>query len=399
VRPYLLKLVERDPTNAKVYSMLGVDALISGDKNGAEEYMYKATTLDPSNPRYALAYAMHVEPAKRHEALRDVAKRFPNTDTGASALYFLANDDFNDAQRIADLEQLRAEFPPEKFGWSADGMVHLFEAYVRVDPAKAIKLAQDMQTIKASTEWAGRVGLAQAFVEADKKLAAGKANESLALLDSLKPERHSENIAMIERFKARVMVQTGHTREGYQALLAFQAKNPDDETRSALQSMGERLHKTAAQVQGDIKAAVDAGAKPAPRFNLQQYTSDDSISLAKLRGKVVLLTFWFPGCGPCAEEFPHFEAVMRQFKHNKDVDYIGINIMRDQDTYVIPRVEKMGYSFTPLKGTDKVRKDFTVKGAPANFVIDRRGRIVYQNFKIDDAHGELMLQRMIESVL
>jgi thiol-disulfide isomerase/thioredoxin len=164
------------------------------------------------------------------------------------------------------------------------------------------------------------------------------------------------------------------------------------------------LHKTAAQVQADIKAAVDTGAKPAPPFNLQQYTSADTLSLAKLRGKVVLLTFWFPGCGPCAREFPHLEAVMQQFHTRKDVVYLGINIVRDQDPYVLPRIEKMGYSFTPLKGTDSVTKGkgaigFNVAGAPTNFVIDRKGRIVYHNFMIDDPHGELMVRRMIESVL
>jgi thiol-disulfide isomerase/thioredoxin len=265
-----------------------------------------------------------------------------------------------------------------------------------------VKLALDMQSAKASAEWAGRVELAQAFVEADRKLAAGKANEALALLDKLKTEHRSENNAMVERLKARVMAEAGQAQGGYQALLTLQAKEPDDETKATLLTIGQRLHKTAGEVQSDIKAAVDAGAKTAPPFNLQKYASNDTMSLVKLRGKVVLLTFWFPACGPCAREFPHFEAVMQQFHRNKDVVYLGINVVRDQDAYVLPRIEKMGYSFTPLKGTDSVVKGaagYGVKGEPTNFVIDRKGRIVYHHFMIDDTRGELMVQRMIESVL
>jgi thiol-disulfide isomerase/thioredoxin len=401
-KPYLLKVAELDPTNAKIYTMLAGDASMAGDERGAAEYMHKAATLEPNNAEYAYMYARNVEPAKRQAAIEDVIKRFPNTETGAIALYWLGEDEHSDAQRIVYFEQLRSQFPPEKFRWGAEGMPRLFETYMRVDPAKAVKLAQDMQAAKASADWAGRVELAQAFVEVDKKLAAGQANEALALLDKLKPEHNSDNTAMVERLKSRVMAEAGQAQGGYQALLALQAKEPDDETQAALQTIGQQLHKTAGQVQSEIKAAVDGGAKPAPPFNLQEYTSDDTLSLAKLRGKVLLVTFWFPGCGPCAREFPHFEAVMQQFHHNKDVVYIGINMVRDQDAYVLPRIEKMRYSFTPLKGTDSVTKGptgFGVKGAPTNFVIDRKGRIVYRNFTIDDPHGELMVQRMIESVL
>jgi thiol-disulfide isomerase/thioredoxin len=143
----------------------------------------------------------------------------------------------------------------------------------------------------------------------------------------------------------------------------------------------------------------------APPFNLQQYGSAGTVSLAKLRGKVVLLTFWFPGCGPCRAEFPHFEAVMQQFR-NKDVVYLGINVLRDQDEYVLPFMTKTGYSFLPLKSTPdagtiggKETQQYGVRGEPENFVIDPKGRIVYSGFTIDDADGESVVKHMIESVL
>jgi thiol-disulfide isomerase/thioredoxin len=259
-----------------------------------------------------------------------------------------------------------------------------------------------MQPAKASKEWTARVELAQTFVDVKSKLVAGKANEALALLDKLKPERNSGNTAMVVRLKARVMADAGQAPGGYRTLVELQAKAPDDETKAALEAIGKQLQKTPAQVRADIKTAVNAGARPAPPFDLQQYTSDETLSLAKLRGKVVLLTFWFPGCGPCRVEFPHFEAVMQHFQHNKDVAYIGINIVRDQDPYVLPLIDKKRYSFTPLKGTEDITsadKGFNANGAPTNFVIDRAGRIVYRDFMIRDAHGELMVQRMVESVL
>jgi thiol-disulfide isomerase/thioredoxin len=206
---------------------------------------------------------------------------------------------------------------------------------------------------------------------------------------------------MLIRLKAQVLAGSGQVQGAYDSLLQQQAKAPDGETLAALHSTGAQLNKAAAQVDADLKAVLKAGSTNAPPFDLQGYISKDTVSLAKLRGKVVFVTFWFPGCGPCRAEMPHFETVLRRLHDNKDIVYLGINGQRDQDAYVVSFMEKTQFSFTPLKGTDAVTgpKGYKVKGYPSNFLIDRSGRIVYSNFAVHDAVGERMVQRMIESLL
>ena len=415
-RPYLLKAAALDPNNAKIYAMLSVDAQRWGDQKASLEYIHKASLLEPQNPDYAFYYANSLkseDPSRGQAAMFDVAKRFPASDRGAQALYWLAAEAPDDAKRIAILKQMREQFPPEKFSWSADGMADLFDAYLRVDPFKAVKLAQEMQSEmgsekgseRESKEWAARVDLAQTYIQVNQKVAAGKAEDAVALLDKLSADRRSPNAAMLVRLKAQVMIKAGQLHGAYASLLNQQAHWPEHATRAALESAGKQLNKTADQVHTDLKRALDADAKIAPPFNLQQYGSADSVSLAKLRGKVVLLTFWFPGCGPCRAEFPHFEAVMQQFRQ-KDVVYLGINVVHDQDEYVLPFMAKTQYSFLPLKSTgddteggDKQAKDYKVRGEPTNFVIDRTGRIVYKDFMIDNVEGESVVKNMIESLL
>jgi thiol-disulfide isomerase/thioredoxin len=414
-RPYLLKAAARDPDNAKIYSMLSQDAQRWGDKNASLEYIHKASQLDPKNPDYAFYYANDLksaDPSQGQAAMLDVAKRFPTSERGAQALYWLAFQAPDDAKRIAILEQLRQQFPPEKFNWSADGMSDLFDAYLRVDPRKAVKLAQEMQgdkgsekgSEKVSKEWAARADFAQTYIQVNQKVAAGKAEDAVALLDKLSANPRSSNAAMLVRLKAQVMIKAGQSQGAYASLLKQQARWPEDATRAALEVTGKQLNKTADQVRADLKGVLDAQASIAPPFNLQQYGSAGTVSLAKLRGKVVLLTFWFPGCGPCRAEFPHFEAVMQQFR-NKDVVYLGINVLRDQDEYVLPFMAKTQYSFLPLKSTPdaevggKETVDYKVRAEPTNFVIDPKGRIVYRDFMIDDADGESVVKHMIKSVL
>jgi thiol-disulfide isomerase/thioredoxin len=419
-RTYLLEAARRDPNNAKVYSMLSRDAEFWGDKKAAAEYGRKASMLEPTNAAYAYECVQFLEPSKREAAYLDIVKRFPNDEYAGWALLALAMDAPNDTQRIAYYEQMRAQVPPEKFGISLfGGMPRLFAAYLRVDPQKAVKLAQDIpQEIKGVTsvvdigqvmsikgeskQWDERLTLAQAYIEINQKMTVGKPAEALGLLDKLNTKDHFEveNAEMLVGLKTRVLAAVGQTQEAYNALLQRQAKWPQDETQTKLQSVGQQMHKTAAQIHADLEAVLDSAAKPAPLFALQRYASNETVSLAKLRGKVVLVTFWFPGCGPCRAEMPHFETVLGRLQ-NKDIVYLGINGDRDQDAYVLPFMEKTRFSFIPLQGTKAVTgpKGYKVRAYPSNFLIDRTGRIVYSNFEIHDAAEEQTLQRMIESLI
>ena len=142
---------------------------------------------------------------------------------------------------------------------------------------------------------------------------------------------------------------------------------------------------------------MNTGAKEAS-FSLESYLADGKVSMKDYKGKVVLLTFWFPGCGPCRGEFPHFEKVLKNF-NGQPVSYLGINIVRDQDAYVVPFVKSSKYSFTPLKDVETNRQNLPVRGAPTNYLIDQDGKIIFKNFMIQNHDAELMLEDMIRLLL
>jgi thiol-disulfide isomerase/thioredoxin len=113
---------------------------------------------------------------------------------------------------------------------------------------------------------------------------------------------------------------------------------------------------------------------------------------------VVLITFWFPGCGPCRAEFPHFENVVKKY-NKKELVYLGINVLPNQDDYVLPFMKGTKYSFMPLKATsDWAEKNYGVRGEPTNFLLDKEGNIVFANFRTDQ-NNERTLELMINSLL
>lgn len=407
---YLLKVVELDPKQAKVFQMLSFDAERWGDERGASEFMHQASLADPASPDYAFYYASgmdHVDRSKWEAASLDVARRFPTSERGAQALYWLGQRAPTDAKRVAVWEQALAQFPPQKFSWTASAMPGLFDAYLRTAPAKALAFAQEMQRTgvrdneaKEVAQWAERAAFAGDFMAARSALAAGQPAGAAALLARLPVDRRSSNARMITLLRAEITAANGDVPAAYDTLLKRHAATPEDETRAALAGYGAKLGKTSAQIEGEVWALRDAAAKPAPPFDLGLYTSDKKLSLADLRGKVVFVTFWFPGCGPCRGEFPNFENVVRKFG-GTDLVYLGINGYPEQDDYVLPFMAGTKYSFTPLRGTEAVTgaEGYAVRGYPTNFLVDRTGRVVYRDFRASNAESELQLQRMIESLL
>jgi thiol-disulfide isomerase/thioredoxin len=403
-RPYLLKAVEIDPKYDKAYFDLWIDGERWGDFTASRNYLLKAKEAAPQNADYAFYYASgfsNTDLEKYKKLSLQVAADFPNTERGAQALYWLASRSDDAKEKISYYEQQRKDFPADKFSWTSSGMSEYFSLLLTTDANKALNLAQTMVELKGRDvkSWETNVSNAKIMLEAQTLLSAGKASEAVTVLDKLIVPRYSSSKEDIAYLKAKALDAAGNTAKAYENLLLYFAKEPTPKMNDVLNSYGKKLGKTTKKMDEEIWYIRDTASKKAPDFKMQRYLTEGFSSLSDYRGKVVMITYWFPGCGPCRGEFPHFEDVVKKFK-GKDLVYLGINIVPEQDEYVVPFMKSSGYSFTPLKDNADWKKGplDNRNAAPVNFLIDQDGQIIFSNFRTTE-HNEEALEFMINSML
>lgn len=397
-REFLLRVVEMEPKNAKVWFMLSQDADRWGQNDLLVEYLRKATLSDPSNADYAYVYLVSFkdgDPIDYKQKVFDFVHRFPKDERGAQALYWLAADDTNIHERINYFEELHKLYPPKEFKWSVSGMRHLADDYLQTDPENALALIKEMGE---ENDWAVRKQLAESLIQINKLEQDQNYNEALNKLDQVKLPKFNFIKDFIALRKTSLLERIGNVKVVYDSLAVKFAKLPTDQLSTELELYGKKMDKNKQQIAKDIEMIRDSTAIPAYPFELKLYTNNSSLNLNDLKGKVVLLTFWFPGCGPCRAEFPHFEAVINKFK-DENVVYIGINVFPEQDPYVVPLIKNSKYSFIPLRGSREfAAKYYGVDGEPENFLINKEGKIVFRDFRIDNTNHRT-LELMISSLL
>lgn len=113
---------------------------------------------------------------------------------------------------------------------------------------------------------------------------------------------------------------------------------------------------------------------PAPGFVLKDFAGRD-VSLASLRGNVVLLNFWATWCKTCVVEMPSMERLVEKMK-GKPFRLIAVSV--DEDWPTVRRFFPKGTPLEVLLDQDRsTPRAYGTEKFPETFIIDRQGNVRY----------------------
>lgn len=127
-----------------------------------------------------------------------------------------------------------------------------------------------------------------------------------------------------------------------------------------------------------------------PDFN-EKDLQNNALSIAKFKGKVILVDFWATWCPPCVASVPEIQKAYNKY-HDKGFEIVGISLDEEKDAlekFVKQRKLPWPQHFDGARFDGKLALKYGVNVAPTTYLIDRDGKIIKHLSGTDDLEKEI----------
>jgi peroxiredoxin len=134
---------------------------------------------------------------------------------------------------------------------------------------------------------------------------------------------------------------------------------------------------------------IDIGAQ-APEIELPD-PDGDTTSLSSLKGQFVLVDFWASWCRPCRVENPHLVNVYQKY-HSQGFEIFQVSLDKKKSAWT-EAIEKDQLNWIHVSDLEywnsAPAKLYQVQSIPANFLLDKQGKIIAKNLRGEKLDAEL----------
>lgn len=212
----------------------------------------------------------------------------------------------------------------------------------------------------------------------DALIGAGRIGQALVVLKAAHTfEFDADTQSELVIKEGSLLLQSGQPSLAQEAFVKSYILGSKTAKDSAL-AVYKRLRGTDSGFAAFLKQKSDSIAalnrKPAPAF-IAKGLDGKNYDLAALKGKAVVLNFWFIGCAPCRQEIPSLNTLVKEFA-KKDVVFLALALDDEKDLKEF--LKKSPFTYTIVPKASEVSQKYGVEAFPTHIVIDRNGMNIGQ---------------------
>ncbi len=230
--------------------------------------------------------------------------------------------------------------------------------------------------------------------------ALGETSVALAEIYAAEVAAKAENRPDLFSLEASIWRRLGQLDKAEKALLEARrrgAKDADDALKEIYRlrrQTEEGYDAWLAERTGNPLPAASGDKTAAPSFDVMSLTGEP-LRLAGLKGKVVVLNFWYVGCVPCQVEMPGLNKLADAFGQ-EEVVFIGFAL--DDESRIREFLKSTPFKYKIVAGASSIIKLYGISAYPTHVLINKRGQIEFTLTGGDPAKHE-ELRPLIQGLL
>ena len=134
----------------------------------------------------------------------------------------------------------------------------------------------------------------------------------------------------------------------------------------------------------------------APNWKLVSLKGEE-ISLSDLKGKLVLIDFFYKSCYPCMQALPALQALHEKYDE-KGLRVVGINPFDTKEDDLEAFLAKRGVTYTVVLEGKDAANTYRVSGYPTLFLVDKNGKIIFMQVGYGQDSEKEIEERIVQNL-
>ena len=127
------------------------------------------------------------------------------------------------------------------------------------------------------------------------------------------------------------------------------------------------------QMQAQMGGEIELIGKDAIPFSAKDIKGNQ-YSLNNLKGKIIVINFWFVECKPCVMEIPELNELVKKYE-GEGVVFLGF--ATNNKSKIKSFLKKRDFSYKIIPNSKDVASDYKVSGYPTHIVIDQSSKVAF----------------------